>query len=453
MRFEQQLHWHDGQFLQPHHFQYFQRELTSFTRRTRELSLPYAWGFINLEIDNEAVAGARVVVRQFSACLPGGLELSQPGNCALPSLDLSPALKSNPRSITVYLAAPNWSELEPNMAEDAGAANKLYSTQKQRVRDENTGGSEITLLTRMVNARLLTSLDEAQDMRAIPLARLNVEVRGADEYTVSIDQSFCPPFIAMAGAVPLLNLVSNLMVDLRRCRDKLFQTFSTGGPEGGQVSIPLLRLIAVNRAQTRMSVLMDALASSSAISPFDFYLELCSCLAELSACSPKNAVPDIKPYKHDDPFPCFSEVIADIRSFLTAEGGADYSRIEFTATDNGQYLEAKLGTEEIVKAKDLYLAVKAGLEEDRLARELEQGDTFKLTNPKNKALRARGVKLTHERFPPRFLPVLPNTVWFKLDTAESPRVWLAICEERGIAIDWAHGLFPGLEATLFATIE
>ena len=44
------------------------------------------------------------------------------------------------------------------------------------------------------------------------------------------------------------------------------------------------------------------------------------------------------------------------------------------------------------------------------------------------------------------------TLWFKLDIVESARVWRAMCEEKGMAIDYAEELFPGLEASLFITI-
>ena len=87
-----------------------------------------------------------------------------------------------------------------------------------------------------------------------------------------------------------------------------------------------------------------------------------------------------------------------------------------------------------------------------MVRSLEYGDTFKLINPKAKTMRIRGMKLTGMRYPPRFLPVLDTTLWFKLDLEESARVWRDMCEERGMVIDWAHDLFPGLEVSLFITV-
>ncbi len=103
-------------------------------------------------------------------------------------------------------------------------------------------------------------------------------------------------------------------------------------------------------------------------------------------------------------------------------------------------------------ADDYYLAVQCDAEPRRIVSAVESGDNFKLVNPSAANSRIRGVKLTEERYPPRFLPALPNTIWFKLDRKESPRVWAEICNERGILLDWVKDLFPKLEAALYITV-
>ena len=86
MRFEELLHWNDGQFLQPHHFQYFQRQNIAFLQNNRLLSCPYPWGLIDFEVDEDGLAAGRVLVKRFSAILGDGTSLSMPGNCLTPSL-------------------------------------------------------------------------------------------------------------------------------------------------------------------------------------------------------------------------------------------------------------------------------------------------------------------------------------------------------------------------------
>jgi predicted component of type VI protein secretion system len=188
------------------------------------------------------------------------------------------------------------------------------------------------------------------------------------------------------------------------------------------------------------------------ISPFTLYLELASFLAELMGLNPKNGIREIKRYDHDDCLPVFAELFKDIRSFIRSEGGAGYIKLNFTPLEGGDYLFAAIKTEDIAEVDEMYLAVRTGAEAEEVVRSLEQGDTFKLINPKAKSLRTRGMKLTGMRYPPRFLPVLEGTLWFRLDLAESSKVWRDMCEEKGMVIDFARELFPRLETSLFITV-
>jgi predicted component of type VI protein secretion system len=168
--------------------------------------------------------------------------------------------------------------------------------------------------------------------------------------------------------------------------------------------------------------------------------------------NPKNGIREIRRYDHDDRLPVFTEIFKDIRSFIRSEGGAGYIRLNFTPIEGGAYLFTAIKTEDIAKVNEMYLAVSVAAEGDEVIRALEQGDTFKLINPNAKTLRIRGMRLAGLRYPPRFLPVLEKTLWFRLDLAESARVWRDMCEEKGMVIDYARYLFPGLEASLFITV-
>jgi predicted component of type VI protein secretion system len=169
--------------------------------------------------------------------------------------------------------------------------------------------------------------------------------------------------------------------------------------------------------------------------------------------NPVNDIREINDYVHYDSAPQFITVINDIRSFIAAEGGITYNRLNFVPIDGGAYLYAALSMENIVQAGDIYLAIHTDADDRTTVEALEQGDTFKLINPEARNVRVRGVKLSELRYPPRFLPVLSRTQWFKLELSESSRVWNEMCREKGVLIDWAKDLFPNLEASLFITIS
>ncbi|MDR2746310.1 MAG: type VI secretion system baseplate subunit TssK [Treponema sp.] len=457
MRFEELLHWNDGQFLQPHHFQYQQRIVSEYIRLNRSFSLPYPYGLLNFELDREALKGGRVAVNRFSAVMGDGLELSMPGNCILKPLDLSEALKANPATLTVYAAAPHWSELEANLAEEnASREKKLYLTQKKRVRDENSGDNEITLITRRLNVRLVTDQDDTKDMQLLPLLKLNVLTRDINQSMVTVDEKYIPPFMMLTTDDPLFNMAIGLVTDIRRCRDKQ-QTTLTEVPNRGEDfsrtdALEDARSLLLLRTLNYYHIRLSSLLVDSFISPFTLYLELASFLSELTGLSPNNGIQEIGRYDQDDRLPVFTELFKDIRSFIRSEGGAGYIRLNFTPIEGGNYFFTGIKTEDIADVSEMYLAVSTTAEGEDVTRALEQGDTFKLINPQAKFHRIRGMKLTGLRYPPRVLPGLEGTLWFRLDLAESAKVWRDMCEEKGMIIDYAQDLFPGLEASLFITV-
>ncbi|MDR2500786.1 MAG: type VI secretion system baseplate subunit TssK [Treponema sp.] len=453
MRFEESPHWNDGQFLQPHHFQYFQRQNREDLKNNRAFSCAYPWGLIDFEIDGDALAAARVAVKRFSAVLGDGTPLSMPGNCQLGVLDLREALERHPGAILVYVALPLWSEFEANLAESPGGPEKRrYVSQKKRLRDENSGDNEITLITRRMNARLTTGLDDNKNMQLLPVLKLSVLSHDKAQTALERDDRYFPPFLILTADSPLFGIIQGLIADIRRCRDKALDILTTGNFKNedlaGYNAYTVLRLKTLNVYEQRLAALLAA----GNVSPFDMYLELTSLLAELMAYDPVNSVREIQRYNHEDSAPQFLEIIKDIRSFILQEGGADYIRLDFKSAEDGRCLYTPVRPEELFRAEKAYLALKSGGNKDAAVKAVEEGDTFKLINPQAKQLRIRGVKLTEEPYPPRFLPVLADTLWFKLDIAESARVWREITEEQGMIVDYVPGLFPSLELSLYLAV-
>lgn len=451
MRFDEILHWTDGLFLQPHHLQYLQRSIYKYGRKNRTAYMAFPYGLIDFEVDTDALASLRVIIKHFSAVMPDGTEISMPGNVVLAPLDLSATLKEHPEDITVYLAMPLWSDFDANLSESGASASKrLFSTAERTLRDENTGDNEISVVTRRMNARLITQFDDQTDMQVLPVLKLTAVSNQGAEKELSIDEKFIPPFMVITPDCALSKMASDVLYKTARCRDKLLNdlTVAQFKPEAfsGINAYNMMQLRVLNLYENRLSCLL----ATKNLAPFDLYMELRSFLAELRSLHPMNEIGEIGMYNHSDCSRQFNDIINDIYSMIMAEGGAGYLRLEFKP--DGDYLYAALTTDSIVKAKEYYLAVHCAAEERQIISALEKGDTFKLINPTAKMMRARGVKLTEMRYPPRFLPSLSDTLWFKLQVSETPATWRDIQTEKGILIDYAPNLFPDLNVSLFVTV-
>ena len=453
MRFEEVLHWADGLFLQPHHLQHLQHFIFEYGRKNRTVYMPYPYGLIDFEIDRDALSSFRVSVKHFSAVMPDGTEISMPGNVILPPLDLSATLKNHPEDIMVYIAVPLRSEFDANLSKNNTVLEKrLFSTAERFIRDENTGDNEISVVTRRINARLITQFDDPADMQLLPVLKLKAVSDKEAEKELVVDEKYIPPFMVLTQDCVLSKMASDLLYKTTRCRDKLLNdlTVAQFKPENfsGINAYNMMQLRVLNLYENRLSCLL-ALKN---LSPFELYVELRSFMAELRSLHPMNEITEIGSYVHLDYAGQFSDLINDIYSMIMTEGGAGYVRLEFRPMDDGDYLYADLTTENIVNAKEYYLAVSCSAEERQVISSLEKGDTFKLINPAAKMMRARGIKLSEMRYPPRFLPTLSDTLWFKLQVSETPATWRDIQIEKGILIDYAGNLFPDLKASLFITV-
>jgi type VI secretion system ImpJ/VasE family protein len=417
------------------------------------LASPYPWGLVDIEVDDDSLAAGRVVVKQFSAVLADGTALSMPGNCLLSPLELTETLKTNPNEITIYLALPHWSEFEANLVEEEGSVERRrFVPNKKQLRDENTGDNEIILMTRRLNARLTANPDDEKDARLMPVLKLNVLSHDKAERALEVNDKYFPPYILLSSRSTLYGILQGLLADIRRCRDKAVDILTSANFKNenfaGYNAYTVLRLKTLNVYEQRFSSLMSA----GNVSPFDMYMELSTLLSELMAYDPINSIRGIRRYNHDDSAPAFQEIIKDIRSFILKEGSVDFLKLDFKPIDDGRYLHTPIKMDEILRTENAYLALKCSGQKDAVIKAIEEGDTFKLINPKSKQLRIRGIKLTEEPYPPRFLPVIANTLWFKLDLTESTRVWREIADEGGMTVDFVSGVFPNLELSLYLTL-
>jgi type VI secretion system protein ImpJ len=85
--------------------QQLDRRLSDQLRRAARWSQPYPWDLRALDIDRDALAGRRFVVRRLQARMRDGTPVEVPEDCVLPPLDLHDAFKSDPHC-PISLALP-----------------------------------------------------------------------------------------------------------------------------------------------------------------------------------------------------------------------------------------------------------------------------------------------------------------------------------------------------------
>lgn len=431
-----QIHWHEGLFLLPHHFQRFQRMAMENVRNDRKLGWSYPYGVVDAHLSSDDLENMQVKFDRLHAVMPSGLVIDFPGEADLPVINFKEAFQKS-GSVTVYLAAPLWSEkqkncLDPEKTGD-GREKILYKVVESTCLDENTGENPKPVLHRKVNARLILDEDDRSDLEVIPLLRV-VAATGDKVGVPKQDPSFVGPCLILNGSDLLRELVSNLNAQLQASRKELVIQVNRGGfsldtMRGVQFE-QVMRLRTLNGFGGRLESLLNA----PNISVFEYYLLVRELLGELSALHPEKDLFDCDAYDHDNPYSCLGAIVSKIRMYLRGAVTPNFIKVDFVDTQG--VLQANLTDEELTLPSDYFLGIETKEDPVSLARFVQNEDAFKLM-PLSMANRAvRGVLLKEERFPPLELPSLGGLYYYRLLRGDSSQVWELVKKEKSMIVRW-----------------
>ena len=99
------VHWHEGMFLRPHHFQAMQRHWAYQSQRNDKLDHYYNWGLRSIDIDRDALANFRFEVHSLAVRLRDGTMVEMPGDGVLPAMELKGIFDDNRSAIMSRMRA------------------------------------------------------------------------------------------------------------------------------------------------------------------------------------------------------------------------------------------------------------------------------------------------------------------------------------------------------------
>lgn len=449
MHFTEQVHWADGLFLQPHHFQILQRNLIESVRNERSFYLPYKYGLIDLDINRDALLSRRVVINSFSAIMPDGQELSMPGNCTLSPLNIDKPTSLTDNVLVVYLVLPSYSAQSGNLSTPSHPRG-LYQLKENHVYDENSGDNEIVLITRRMNPYLEVQRERIANSSYIPLMRLNWISYQGQEPVLVLDEEYMPPFIMLSPKCQISLLVNELLFLIKNYREHLLEGLENSNfeskPVQGSDLLKLMQLSILSEAHTQLTNTVMLYK----ITPFAIYNEIAVLLSKLQALDFNHQLPNIPTYNHDDALPQFKWLVEQIKTQLSADSQVSYfTRVDFILTKNPQILVAVLDDVELTQNSELYLMLKVTNPSEKLIKEVLVGDNLRVLDSSSIEMRMRGFKLVFQRFAPRQLPSVAGSMCFKIDIAETPEFYTNVQKDRVLIIDRAIDIFENLQASLF----
>lgn len=439
------VHWHEGMFLRPHHLQASQRYGSYLANEGEKWDHHYNWGLRAIDLDRDALANHRLVIRSLQARLRDGTLISIPEDGLLPPLDLKPVFERE-RALTAFLGVPMLQLGRANVASNGQAENSRYMLDTQELEDENTGLNPQPVQVRLLNIRLLLSAQEHAGYEVIPIARVEKSERA--DAPPQIDVTYIPPVLACdAWPILLADILQSIYDRIGKKIELLAnQAVSRGVSIESQAAGDTL-IIEQLRILNESYALLGIMAFAQGVHPLPAYMELCRLVGQLAIFSKARRTPDLPKYDHDDLGGCFYRIKQYLDSLLDVVVEPDYKERPFIGA--GLRMQVTLEPSWLESAWQMFVGVRSNLSPEDCIRLLtKQGGLDMKIGSSERVdeiyrLGLAGLKFAHNPRPPRALPALPGLIYLQVNRESQQEEWQNVQKSLTLAIRLKEHLIAG----------
>lgn len=327
----QKVHWFEGMFLRPQHFQAADRHASEELVASMQWQHAYPYGLQWIQIQPDALAAYSFQVNRMR-CVTREGDLVEIASSPL-RVSLKESL-SKSGSVDVYLALPKFQGARPNVASGDNALAR-FRANALSIPDENTGVGDTEVHFKETQARLLLSTDNLDGFDVLPIAR--VKRTAGDEAVPDLDVDYIPPLLAMNTWEPLAQGIVRSLYDLFSQKMEVLAERATSRGQTMVSSNPgdledLMMLGQVNHGMA----LLHAITFAQGIHPYTVYLELCRLVGMLSIFSGGRRVPsDLPAYDHDDLGRIFRWLYRVLCELLGSAKKLEYEQRFFIGVERG----------------------------------------------------------------------------------------------------------------------
>lgn len=427
------VHWYEGMFLSPHHFQAFEQHQFQQNHRGDIWIQRHHWGLRSIDLDLDALTNSRLVVRSLEARLRDGSSIAIPSDGQLPILDLRHAMADR-QNLTIYLAVPLLVSGQSNVA-DTPTSTARYLVENLEIEDQNSGSNQQTIQIRRLNLRLLHDGDNHAGYETLPIARIRRSDRG--EAVPQLDETYIPPLLSCDAWQPLqAKLLQRIYDRLGRKLDLLASqivsrkiSFDSRG-QGDQQLLEQLR--AINECYPTIQLV----AFTPGTHPSVAFHELARTIGKLAVFGAMRRPPEMPAYDHDDLAGCFWRQKQYIDALLDAVVEPDYRERHFEGA--GLRMQVDLEPSWLEGSNKLFVGVESSLPPQQIDRLLTRGLDMKIGSSDKVVelyrLGQAGLKFNYASHPPRALPALPGVSYFEIDRESQPTQWEQVKHSLTLAI-------------------
>ena len=294
-RLSPSLHWHEGMFLQPHHFQQLSRWVAERLTFENRLLSPFEWGVHSLEVDEDAVLEGRLTIKNIEAIFEDGLVVQTHLLSRPLEKDLTPfeSRLQGGEPLLVHLAVPTPGDKVVQVGEGDEASYPLrYEVRGEKVNDESTGANEVLVDVLKVKATLLVGDEDRSGYQTIPVAEVMYS-KGAMRLT-----DYIPPTILVTKESPIALLVRKLCGELRSRALKIAGSLDTAVKHKDLSQTLAARFRSLTMVPSLLP--LEQMVECEGFRPLDIYLAVCRIVGELYVHEPEIFPPNLPRYNHID---------------------------------------------------------------------------------------------------------------------------------------------------------
>ncbi len=435
------VHWKEGLFLRPHHFQQNDRYHEHLLEARTRVSSPYPWGFMALEIDRDLAAQGKFGLRRAAGVLQDGTPFDLPMDSPLPApIDIPDNASKQLVWLCMPMATPNSREVaEP----DDESASRFV-------------GAVETFVDSTASLRIEEELDIAQprlslELRKTPkpgfvslgIARI-LEIR---DKSVVLDDAYVPPVLTCSAHAGVDGWMDRAIGWIDNKASELSRYASDPSAGGGLQSVDYLVLQLLNRYTPPLK----HYRRSRYVHPERLYLELLKFVGELATySSPERAAHDYAPYDHDNLEETFAPVLRDIQMFLSVSFGRRAIRLELIQRAPNAYVST-IRDRSLFRSSNLILEVSARRPLTEIQSQFPHLFKIGPNTKMNEIVHANlpGVGLVHLPTPPPQIRAIADHVYFLLD--RNSALWPEFSSASAIGLHFSDD-WPELALELWAVL-
>lgn len=426
--------------LQPQHLQQSERSLDHARHLTIRSTVPWAWGFAQIELDGAALAQGRLALVRAVGMFGDGTVFDMPAVDPLPEpLALPASLRDTQVVLALPLRRPGGREADVEEFEPL----VRHRVVEEEVPDSNTAGERSALLQLgQLHTRLLAAHDAVDTWATLGVA--HVVERRADNQLVLV-RDYVPPLLDVAAHAVIRGWLDELVGLLHQRGEALAGRLTQGGSGGVSEIADFLLLQTVNRHQPVFSHLADR----AVLHPSHFYECALALAGDLATFRDGRRAARFPPYVHDDLLASFRPLMDDLRRSLSMVLEQSAIRIELHDRKHGVRV-ALIPDVELQRNATFVLAVQSQMPGEalraRFPTQVKIGPVERIRDLVN--LHLPGVALTPLPVAPRQIPFHSGASYFELETRHSD-LWRQLEQSGGMAMHVA-GEFPGLDLAFWA---